>query len=66
MYTITIDVEKCQACEDCVTSCPIELFEMTELNGRKIATLTGNAEDCIGCMACESICEEGAITVLEA
>jgi len=65
MFTITIDVEKCAACEECVSACPIEGFEMQELNGRKVAVYTLSGDDCIGCLACESACEEGAITVTE-
>ncbi len=66
MYTITIDVEKCQACEECVNNCPIESFEMITLDGRQVASYKGSGDDCIGCMSCESVCEEGAISVQEA
>ena len=65
MYTITIDVEKCAACEECISSCPIEGFGMQEVNGKNVAVYTLSGDDCIGCLACESVCDEGAIAVLE-
>ena len=63
MFTIEIDVEKCEACEECVSTCPTELFEMGEVNGKKVAIYKGGPDDCIGCASCESVCESGSITL---
>jgi NAD-dependent dihydropyrimidine dehydrogenase PreA subunit len=65
MYVVTIDVEKCQACGDCVDACPNELIALVEENGKQYAMFTGEAEDCIGCYSCESSCPEGSITITD-
>ena len=65
MYVVTIDIEKCEACGDCVDTCPTEAIAIVEENGRKYAMFSGEADDCIGCFACEEICEDGAVTITE-
>ncbi len=65
MYVITIDVEKCQACGDCVDTCPSEMLALAEEGGKKYAMMKGSVDDCLGCFSCQETCEEGAITVTE-
>ncbi len=65
MYIVTIDIDKCKACGDCVENCPNEMITMTEEDGKQYALFTGSPDDCIGCLSCESACEEGAVTVTE-
>ena len=65
MYIVTVDLDKCQGCGDCVENCPNEILALAEENGKQYAMLTGDPDDCIGCLSCESSCEEGAITVTE-
>jgi NAD-dependent dihydropyrimidine dehydrogenase PreA subunit len=65
MYVITIDIDKCQGCGDCVDTCPNLLFAVANDNGKKYAMVSGDPEDCIGCLSCESACAEGAVTVTE-
>jgi len=65
MYVITIDIEKCQACGDCVDTCPNEIFAIAEEDGKKYAMVAGDPDECIGCLSCEAACNEGAITVTE-
>ena len=40
---------KCEACADCVSTCPNELIALVEENGKQYAMFTGNPDDCIGC-----------------
>lgn len=65
MYIVTIDVDKCQACGDCVDTCPGEALALVEQDGKKVAVYDGDPDDCLGCLSCEEVCEEGAVTVTE-
>jgi len=65
MYIVTIDIEKCEACGDCVDTCPSEVIAMVEENGKKYAMYSGEPDDCLGCYSCEEVCEEGAVTITE-
>jgi len=65
MYIVTIDIEKCEACGDCVDTCPSEAIAMVEENGKKYAMYPGESDDCLGCYSCEEVCEEGAVTITE-
>lgn len=65
MFVVTVDIEKCQACGDCIDSCPQELLALVEDAGKKYAMFKGDPDECIGCYSCESSCNEGAITVTE-
>ncbi len=64
MYIITIDLDKCEGCGDCIENCPVDLFKLVEEDGKKYAEYIGGTDDCIGCMSCDT-CEEGAVTVEE-
>jgi NAD-dependent dihydropyrimidine dehydrogenase PreA subunit len=65
MYVITIDIDKCQGCGDCVENCPNEIFALVQEDGKKYAMVSGDPDECIGCLSCEADCEEGAVTVTE-
>lgn len=64
MFIITIDIEKCKACGDCIENCPQQLITLVEEAGKKYALFTGNPDECSGCMSCET-CEDNAVTITE-
>ncbi len=65
MWVITIDPEKCEGEGDCGNICPVTILGVQEVNGKNISTVTGNPDDCIGCMSCVTECKQEAITVVE-
>lgn len=65
MYIVTIDIDKCEACGECVDICATEALALVEEDGKKYAMFTGEPDDCLGCLSCEEVCEEGAVTVTE-
>jgi NAD-dependent dihydropyrimidine dehydrogenase PreA subunit len=65
MYLVTIDIDKCEACGDCVDTCAVEAIAIVEDEGKKYAMFTGDPDECLGCLSCEEVCEEGAVTVTE-
>ena len=65
MYVVSVDVEKCEACADCIDACPNELMVMVEEEGKKYAMYSGDPDDCIGCFSCEAMCGEEAIAITE-
>ena len=54
--TIKVDYSKCTGLGECVTACPVEIFEV--VNGK--ATVK-NLADCIECCACVNACPNKAI-----
>lgn len=64
MYKITIDWDKCQACGDCIDTCPSEVLVMAQKDGKDVAA-AAKPEDCIGCESCVAGCPEEAINVEE-
>jgi NAD-dependent dihydropyrimidine dehydrogenase PreA subunit len=65
MYLVTVDIGKCQACEECVDTCAVGALAIVEEDGKKYAMFSGDPDECLGCLSCEEVCEEGAITVTE-
>jgi len=59
MWVVTIDVDKCAGCGECVDICPNEVLEMKD---EKAAVAN---DDCVGCESCVETCPEEAITVEE-
>jgi len=53
---ITVDHDKCTGTGECVTACPVEIFE---LNGGK--AVCKNLSECIECCACVNACPNNAI-----
>jgi ferredoxin len=65
MYIVMINTDICEACGECVDICATEAISLVEEDGRTYAMFTGELDDCLGCLSCEEVCEEGAITVTE-
>ncbi|MHB1414360.1 MAG: indolepyruvate ferredoxin oxidoreductase subunit alpha [Chloroflexota bacterium] len=61
MYIITLDEGACQGCGECVSNCPVELFEMVDDK----AQVTGDTSECLGCESCVAVCESSGITLQE-
>lgn len=53
-----IDKDKCNACEACVSVCPVE--SITMVDGKADVN-----ETCIDCSVCVDQCPEGAISMSE-
>jgi len=56
---------KCEGDGDCVETCPTTIFELQEVEGKKIAVVSGNMDDCLGCESCVTLCPNEAITLTE-
>ena len=53
---ITIDYDKCIGAGECVTACPVEIFELKD--GKAVVK---NLGECIECCACVNACPNEAI-----
>ncbi len=65
MWKITIDTNKCEGEGDCVDYCPFAILSLEALDAKKVAVLSGQEDDCSGCMACTTVCPSGAIEVAD-
>jgi NAD-dependent dihydropyrimidine dehydrogenase PreA subunit len=53
---IMVDYEKCTGAAECVTVCPVDIFEVK--GGKAVCK---NVGDCIECCACVTACPHDAI-----
>jgi len=53
---IVVDYEKCTGAGECVTVCPVDIFELKD--GKAFCK---NVSDCIECCACVTACPHEAI-----
>jgi NAD-dependent dihydropyrimidine dehydrogenase PreA subunit len=53
---IIIDLEKCIGAAECVTACPVDIFEVVDEKA-----VCKNVGECIECCACVNACPQGAI-----
>lgn len=59
-FTVAVDRDKCEGCEECVSNCPVGVFQMTDEKADPY-----QADDCEGCETCVSVCPSGAVTLTE-
>lgn len=60
MVSVALDQETCNACQTCVNTCPMGVFEAQE-----DTVVVAQEDQCIACRACEASCPVGAIIVEE-
>ncbi len=53
---IKIDYDKCNGSGECVTACPVEIFELKDEKA-----IAKNVGECIECCACVNACPTEAI-----
>ncbi|MBW2147372.1 MAG: 4Fe-4S binding protein [Deltaproteobacteria bacterium] len=60
-----IDEIYCKGCNICIDQCPKKVFENSSKRNPKgyLVPEVSHAENCIGCLLCEMICPDMAITV---
>jgi NAD-dependent dihydropyrimidine dehydrogenase PreA subunit len=59
MAKITVDMEKCSGCGECISVCPGSVFEFND-EGKSYPV---RPEDCTECCSCVEVCPESAIKV---
>jgi NAD-dependent dihydropyrimidine dehydrogenase PreA subunit len=59
-FSVKVDTSKCNGCEECVNTCPVQVFAM---EGGKSDPY--QASECVGCQSCMNVCPAEAITVTE-
>jgi len=64
MVEVKVDHEKCDGDGACVDICPVAVFELKEVDGKKKAVVV-NQDECLVCMACVTQCPQNAIEVIE-
>ncbi len=59
MAKVTVDMEKCSGCGECISVCPGSVFEFND-EGKSNPV---RPEDCQECCSCVEVCPESAIKV---
>ena len=62
MPKVTVDLDVCEGAGVCAEVCPMNVYDMVDVNGAKKAKAS-RPDDCIMCMACVNACPTQAITV---
>jgi NAD-dependent dihydropyrimidine dehydrogenase PreA subunit len=64
MPKVIVDQDKCDGCGTCIDVCPVTVFELQDVEGKKLS-IPIKPDECILCMACTVNCPTEAITVEE-
>ena len=64
MPEIQLAEERCTGCGLCQDFCPVNVFEMAEIGGRRLPQAV-RADDCWACDTCVGQCPTGALRVVE-
>lgn len=64
MPKVIVDLNKCEGAGVCAEVCPMNVYDIVEINGKKKSQPT-RVQDCIMCSACVNSCPAQAITVEE-
>jgi 2-oxoglutarate ferredoxin oxidoreductase subunit delta len=59
-FNVVVKQEWCKSCEICVNICPKQVFEMNSFYSQ-----VKDSDNCIGCLQCEKLCPDFAITVTQ-
>jgi NAD-dependent dihydropyrimidine dehydrogenase PreA subunit len=63
LYIVTIDPDVCSGCNSCTEGCPAKLLKFNEKDEK--AEVAGEASECLGCESCITICQTGAVSIME-
>lgn len=63
MFMVSINEEICGGCNLCADSCPAHILTFDE--EKEKTYVSGDSTECMGCESCISVCETGAITIME-
>lgn len=60
MFMVNVNTETCDGCEECVTICPNEIFQLAD--GKSIVDA---GIECDFCESCLGVCPSDSITITE-
>ncbi|MFP3950736.1 MAG: ferredoxin family protein [Candidatus Bathyarchaeia archaeon] len=64
MPEVIVDYNVCEGAGVCVEVCPVNVYDMVEIDGEEKAK-PARSDECILCLSCVNSCPTGSITVEE-